>query len=434
MRSVLSARFAGIFSSAFSGDLAAAVTTVAIPLLIVGPLDAGDGTVGIAVAADDIGWLVAGPVAGVLIDRYGFRALLLGSEFVRFIAFAAIVVLGLIGVLHSALLIGLLVVKSLASVFFLIGSPTLLAKGIVGDDLVKANSALTWSGSVAMILGPPLAGAIVAIADPQAALVVTAVGYLVSFIVLAAVLRGKQWAVAEVPAGSQQGADDPPSPGSPPTIVRTFLRTFAADFMTGWRYLRSRTDVVRMVASGAQFNFALSLQQAVLVVYLLTLSGFTPATIGVALGAAGFGGVCAAMSADAIARRFGDSTVVFWTMLAGTALGALVPATTSAPGIVYLIVGYFGLSVATVVFDAITGAYRQRTIPVALLGRVTAASRFISWGISPLGALAGGGIAVLIGPWWGLVAAAVVFLGSPFWLVGMTWQVPNAEESADAYP
>lgn len=422
MRPFLSARFAGIFSSAFSGDLAAAVTTVAIPLLIVGPLDAGDGTVGIAVAADDIGWLIAGPIAGVLIDRFGFRALLIGSEVVRFAAFAAIVVLGLVGVLHPALLIGLLIVKSLASVFFLIGSPTLLATGIVGADLVKANSALTWSGSVAMILGPPLAGVMVGFADPQTAIVVTAACYLVSFIILAAVLRGPGWSLSKVASDSQSSA------------VSAFLRNFVADFIAGWRYLRSRNDIVRIVASSAQFNFALSLQQAVLVVYLLTLPGFTPGLIGLALGAAGFGGVCAAMSADVIARRFGDSAVVFWTMLAGTALGALVPATTSATGVVFLVTGYFGLSVATVVFGAITGAYRQRTIPVILLGRVTAASRLISWGISPLGALAGGGIAVLVGPWWGLAVAAVVFLGSPFWLLGLTWEVSATEEGANAYP
>lgn len=122
-----STRFAKLFGSAFSGDVAAATAAVAIPLLIVGQLHAGDGMVGVAVAADDVGWLIAGPIAGVLIDRYGFKRLLLGSEFIRFAAFAAIGALALLDVLHPTVLIGLVIIKSLASVFFLIGAPTLLS-------------------------------------------------------------------------------------------------------------------------------------------------------------------------------------------------------------------------------------------------------------------------------------------------------------------
>ena len=456
-----SARFAGVFTSSFSGDLAAASTSVAVPLLIVGPLGADDGVVGLAVAADDIGWLIVGPVAGVLIDRHGFRRLLLTSEAVRFTAFAAIVCLAFAGVLHPAVLIGLLVAVSIASVFFLVGSPILLASGIDPDDLTTANSALTWSQSVAMILGPPLAGALIGVANPAAALLVTVLGYLVSFVLLAAVLhrwdepqqgrndresqdsdprdeesdtrgensdtRGEDSDLRERHRDPRQGTQEGTEDERPP---RGLAAGLIADVLTGWRYLLSRTDVMRMVASGAQFNLALSMQQAVIVVYLLSLPGFTASLIGVALGASGFGGVCAAMAADPIARRFGEGRVVFWCVLGGTVLGLLIPLTASVPGIVFLVLGYFGLSVATVVFSAITGAYRQRTIPVTLLGRVTAASRLVSWGIAPFGALGGGAIAALAGPWWGLAASALIFVGSAGWLWGIKWQISDS----GAYP
>lgn len=456
-----SARFAGVFTSSFSGDLAAASTSVAIPLLIVGPLGADDGVVGLAVAADDIGWLIVGPIAGVLIDRHGFRRLLLTSAAVRFTAFVAIVSLAFAGVLHPAVLIGLLVAVSIASVFFLVGSPSLLATGIDPDDLTTANSALTWSQSVAMILGPPLAGALIGVANPAAALLVTALGYLVSFVLLAAVLH--RWDEPQPGRNDRESQDSDPrdeesdtrdensntrgedsdrperhrdprqgtQEGTEDECPRRRLAAgLIADVLTGWRYLLSRTDVMRMVASGAQFNLALSMQQAVIVVYLLSLPGFTASLIGVALGAAGFGGVCAAMAADTIARRFGEGRVVFWCVLGGTGLGLLIPLTASVPGIVFLVLGYFGLSVATVVFSAITGAYRQRTIPVGLLGRVTAASRLVSWGIAPFGALGGGAIAALAGPWWGLAASALIFVGSAGWLWGIKWQISDS----GAYP
>lgn len=398
--------FTGIFGSALSGDLAAAIAGIAIPLLIIGPLGASDGVIGIAVAADDIGWLIAGPIAGVIIDRFGFTRPLIGSELVRFLAFALITVLALTGVLHPAVLIAFLVIKSVASVFFLIGSPSLLAQGVVEADLTKANSALTFSQSMSFILGPPLAGGIAALVSPEFALIVTTGCYFLSYLMLRLVLRSPRWVRT--------------TPSTPRTNS-----TLLADYLVGWHYLVSRRDVVRMVASGAQFNFALSMQQAVLIVYLLTLPGFEASTVGLALGAAGIGGICAAMFADVIARKWGDSTTVFWTMIAGTGLGLLIPLTNSLATLPLLVLGYFGISIATVVFSAITGAYRQRTIPVEVLGRVTAASRFISWGIAPIGALLGGAIAVLSSPWTGLVASAILFFASAFWLLGVKWHSEN---------
>lgn len=395
-----SIRFAQILGSAFTGDVAAAIAGVAIPLLIVQTLQGSDGLVGIAVAADDVGWLIAGPVAGVLIDRYGFKRLLLGSEFLRFAAFGTLTILVMSSALDPIVMIALLIVKSLASVFFLIGSPNLLARGVIHEDLVKANSALTFSQSFSLILGPPLAGAIAALASPKLAFAITSIAYLVSFLLLSIVLRGRRWETPQTTTGR---------------------RSFWSQFVDGWRYLRGRSDVVRMVCAGAQFNFALSMQQAVIVIYLLSLAGFTPAGVGLALGAAGLGGVVAAMFADKISQRWGDARAVFWLVLAGTVVGLLIPLTHSVATTPFLACGYFGLTVATVVFSAITGSYRQRTIPADLLGRVTASSRFISWGIAPFGALAGGGIATILSPWWGLAAAAVLFVGTPFWLLGIRW-------------
>ncbi|MGW9405840.1 MFS transporter [Arthrobacter sp. NPDC055585] len=396
-----SRRFSQIFGSAALGDTAAAIAAVAIPLLVVGPLQGDPFLVGIAVATDDIGWLIIGPVAGVLIDRYGFKRLLIGSEIVRFAAFGTIAALVLGGVLSPLAIIILLIIKSVSSVFFLVGSPSLLSQAIDSRDLVQANSALTFSQSISIIIGPPLAGLLASLFSVNAAFIVASVCYLISAIFLSTSLRGYHWKLEE-------------------QMERPKTK-FWHELVEGWKYLGSRTDVLRMVMAGAHSNFSLAMQQAVLVIYLLSLPGFTTLTVGVALGAAGFGGVVASMSAGKISGRFGDARTVFWVVLGGMALGLLVPFTQSIPTVGFLALGYFGLTVATVVFSAITGAYRQRTIPANILARVTASSRFISWGIAPFGALLGGALATVWGPWLPLLISSLLFVGTPFWLVGITW-------------
>jgi predicted MFS family arabinose efflux permease len=42
-------------------------------------------------------------------------------------------------------------------------------------------------------------------------------------------------------------------------------------------------------------------------------------------------------------------------------------------------------------------SYRQAACPPDMLGRVSAAARWINWGTLPLGSLAGGGLATLLG-------------------------------------
>jgi predicted MFS family arabinose efflux permease len=62
-------------------------------------------------------------------------------------------------------------------------------------------------------------------------------------------------------------------------------------------------------------------------------------------------------------------------------------------------------------------SYRQSTCPPAMLGRVSAATRWINWGTLPLGGLAGGALAHAVGVRATLWVAAVGGCCSGLWLL-----------------
>jgi predicted MFS family arabinose efflux permease len=86
-------------------------------------------------------------------------------------------------------------------------------------------------------------------------------------------------------------------------------------------------------------------------------------------------------------------------------------------------------SIAISLWSVVALSARQRLIPDALLGRVTSASRMLTFGAMPLGALAGGYVAKefgLIAPWivGGVLSLAVTLATLPAML---RWDESEAE-------
>lgn len=83
-----------------------------------------------------------------------------------------------------------------------------------------------------------------------------------------------------------------------------------------------------------------------------------------------------------------------------------------------LVLAFAGWDFAVVLNIVIEQTIRQATIPQPLISRASSTQRFISWGVDPLGALAGGLLAVsslgLTGAlhvsMWGMGAAGLILL------------------------
>jgi MFS family permease len=156
------------------------VTLLALPLVAVLSLRATPVQMGLLAAAGSLPALLVGLLVGVWVDRRRRRPLLVASDLGRGVLLLTI---------PAAALFGWLAIEGLYVVAFLIGSLGLVSgvaaqsflPALVGRErLVEANSKLEVSRSAAEIAGPGLAGLLIQVVTAPLAIMVDAVSFLVS--------------------------------------------------------------------------------------------------------------------------------------------------------------------------------------------------------------------------------------------------------------
>jgi predicted MFS family arabinose efflux permease len=150
------------------------------------------------------------------------------------------------------------------------------------------------------------------------------------------------------------------------------------------------------------------MQVTVLVLYVTRDLAFTPAVFGLALAAFGAGGVLGALGAARIGRRLGTGRAI----IAGAAIAACGDALVALagpplPAFALLMTGRFlaGAGLPLYIVNAVS--LRQTITPSAVLGRTSATIRWVTWGVLPIGALAGGLLGETLGLRGTLVVAAL---------------------------
>ncbi|HEV2249451.1 MAG TPA: MFS transporter, partial [Candidatus Limnocylindria bacterium] len=130
--------------------------------------------------------VVVSPIAGALLDRFGRVRLMVSDYAASAIALTGIVVLAN---LHAPLwaILGLVVFSSLMNPLGTSGSRSLFPMVIPQRLWDRANAVDSMFYMVTTVLGPPLAGAIVAFFSPEAAIAATAIVFVVGAVTLAGV-------------------------------------------------------------------------------------------------------------------------------------------------------------------------------------------------------------------------------------------------------
>src|SRR5438067_4484042 len=147
-------------------------------------------------SARAVGWLmlcytgpivVGGLLAGVLLDRFGRRNVMLADNVVRGAAVATLPLLAALGrlalwhVYAVAAIYGLLMMISLA------GGPSLVPALVGGDQLATANALEMLSFTLGGVVGPPLAGLLIPAVGAPNVVLVDAVSYAAFALALATV-------------------------------------------------------------------------------------------------------------------------------------------------------------------------------------------------------------------------------------------------------
>ncbi|WP_424210949.1 MFS transporter [Streptomyces sp. BI20] len=341
---------------------------VALPWLILSG-DGGPVLLGTVLACYGIPRVVTIPLGGVIADRFGGRRVMLVADVVRAVAVGLLAALTLTGTPTLAQLAPIAVVLGSCSGVFVPASYTLLPALLPKEDLGRGNALSTMVNQAGGLLGPTLGGALVAGVGAGWALVVDAVSFLVSAVVLA---RIRTRAEAPRESGPAGGAEEPAPAG--PTF-RELLR-------------RGRLlHVVLVVALVCNLAFNGTIEVAL---PALARQGMGATGYGVLLTCLSLGGLAGSLVAarsrpvDSPAYLFAGLAVVM-----GVALGA-VP---YAGGLVGAAVCVCVYAVASGWQNIVVVTMLQVWTPPALIGRVMSLVMLAVMGTFPISvAVAGFGV------------------------------------------
>ncbi len=341
-----------------------AVTAVAMPLLAVLVLRVSSFQTGLLAAAADLAWLVIGLPAGVIVGRWPLRGTQVVMDVVRALAVASVPIAYLMHDLVFAQLIVVALIVGFATVVFDIGNSTFLVSIVSDDELAKRNSLTTGSDAAVQLGGPATAGLLVQLIGAPLCLLIDAISYGASAILMQSLPRAEQ---------------APPAPGLAPSAM-----TLIGD---GWRYAVRHKVIRPCMVAATLLNLTAGSLLGLVPIYLVRTLHVTPALVGLLLAADGAGSLIGAAITVALAARLGSARAVLVASAVSAASVVLLPLAGRSWGLVLFGIGNAGFALGITVFSILTRTYRQSATPREMLPRVMATVRFASWGAIPVGAV-----------------------------------------------
>src|SRR6266508_490816 len=341
-------------------------------------------------AAFYLPWLLTGLVAGVLVDRWARRPVLVTADLVRAVILTVLAALVFIHAINVLFLVSAVLLVGIAQCFFDSAAQAMIP-AVVGRDkeaLTHTNGRFWALDTIGRsLIGPPLGSTTFALNKT-----LPFVGDALSFFASAALVSR----LPRVPASV-----------GPRERLLTALRD-------GLQHLIRTRDLRVLALSMGAYNFGYNAAIATFVLYAKDVLRVADAGYGILLAAMAVGGVIAGWRAAPLTRRLSYRQI---QAIAHLVQGLAWTGVAFAPNAVVLRILFAFLGAGSSLASVAVGSARQALTPDKLLGRVVSAFRLFGLGAAGLGALAGG----VIASWQGLrapllVAAALVILAAvPTW-------------------
>lgn len=371
------------------------VSQLAIPAVAVITLKATPFEVAALETVVFLPFLILSLPAGVWVDRWRRRWVLIGGDFGRAVLLATIPLAYAVGHLTLAQLyvVGFLV--GIHTVFFDVAYQAYLPQIIDRETLVEGNSKLQMTVSGAAIAGPGISGGLIALVGAPYAVLVDACSFVVSGGFTAAIRK----------------REDP----RPATERRRLL----VELWEGLRYVTHHRLLFPQALATGSSNFATNMVFSVYFVFAYRHLGLTPAIMGLVGALAATGWLIGSATADWWRRKLGVNGATILGMAVGAPAALLVPfAPEGRAAIPFLVLSGMLGGFGAVVYNIQQVSLRQAITPERLQGRMNASMRFFVWGTIPLGSLVGGALAtafsvrtaILVGACLGFVALLPILL------------------------
>jgi MFS family permease len=319
---------------------------------------------GITGAVGALPFVVAGIFGGALVDRFGFKRMSIIADVASGLTVALIPLLD-----HT---VGLAFWQLLVLVFLggLLDAPGTTARAGLLPDLARdagmrlerVNALEQTVSRLTYLLGPPLAGVLIAAIGPGDVLWLNAGSFAISAAIVALLVPG-----ADRPAARARG-------------------TYFGDLRAGWRYIRGERLIFTIIVFVLMTNFLDAAMALVYPVYAERELG-SAVHLGLMMAAFGAGAVATTIAFAVVGHRLPRrETYIFAFVL--TALPIFVLAATPAFALVLgaMVVRGFGAGP----LNPIISTVEQERIPAEMRGRVFGLIGASAWLMIPAGRVVGG--------------------------------------------
>jgi MFS family permease len=346
-------------------NLGSSVTQFALPLLIY-KLTGSALNLGIATAAEFIPYLLFGLLLGAWVDRVNRKRMMIFTDIARALIIASIPVLAMFGGLSVWWIYGVGFIQSTLTICFEAGQFAAIPNLVNQDDLVTANGRIQASYSAASVLGPLLAGLLVALTPLSTLLFVDASSFVLSAGSLALISMS-----FNAPKGEGQQEQ------------KSILR----DVMDGLRYVLGHPVLRNISLMMALVNFVATTTWTQLVLFAKVQFQANDTQVGLLYSAGSIGIVVLSLLAGPLRKRWSFSTVALGALMMEGILIVLLALThwywLGLP--LWACIGGLGI-----LFNINTSSLRQAIVPNTMLGRVMSIAGVLAWSAIPLGSLLGG--------------------------------------------
>lgn len=377
--------WAGDTVSVFGSEL----VLFALPLIAVQILHADAFEMGVLAALESAAFLLISLPAGAWVDRLPKRLVIVSGDIIRAAILLTIPVTWMVGALSMVQLYLVAAGVGIVSVFFDIANQSYLPELVDSDAISDGNGKLQASQQTAGVAGPTLASGLVTAIGAPLTVGLTSICMGLSSILVGLIRHRETPRPAEVRAG------------------------LVAEIREGLAFVIGHPLLRRITACTGLTNFASSGIFALFVLYALTTLGLHQVELGIIMSVASAGGILGALSAAWVQKVLGEGSSIALSALIGGLCFLGVPLAAVLPALPTLLISWFLVTWAVVVYNIAQVSFRQRLCPKPLLGRMNASIRFLVWGPMPLGAFLAG----ILGDWLGVttamwILAACALLGS----------------------
>lgn len=322
--------------------------------------------------------------AGVYVDKWNKRRIMLATETIRAVLFGAIGAGNLVGYTPLAFIFAIAFSVGLLGALFDLAGNTVLPFLVDRGSLLRANSIFTAVFQADSMAGPALAGIAIALFGTAATLLADSLSFVVLVFALLLIT------VPSMPLGQMQ-------------------HTWRKDFREGFAYFKTRMDLVWMSILVMGSNFGLG---ALWYVYTLIFSDNVLMSGGFGYGMLGTFSAAGILTSVVYLARIGKVQRRRLAILASLfGMGASVIVLSFATTLPEALAAIFVFGVFLPFSDTVLTVYYQQTVPGQMLGRISGFKQFVEFLTAPVSVIFGAFAASYYGVTNGILIAGVVVVG-----------------------